>query len=642
MSVFFKNKIRCRQAFVSVLTALLLPVAAFAQGSGDEQGLETGKLDLKQDSLALREALDGWWLKANESLDGRMSWYDDAKFGCFVHWGVYSVPGGEWKGREVSGYSEHLMRKEKIPADEYRRTLVETFNPVEFDAGEWIRHAKEAGMRYFIVTAKHHDGFAMFFSDAYPYDMRLTKFNRDPMRELADEARKQGVKFGFYYSHAFDWEHPDAPGNDWDYGNPGGDELLCGSNWWFSCPQFLPRAGKYVSEKSIPQILELIRAYQPDILWFDTPHKLPLYENIRILKAIREADADIVVNGRLARFGGGNLGDYRNTGDRAAFFYPVEGRWESIPTTNESYGYSRHDRSHKPVGHFVRLLATAVSKGGNILMNVGPTGSGRWDDADVRIFNGVGRWLETYGEAIYGNDATDLPDQTWGVTTRKGDVTYLHVYDWPENGGLTVGGLTSDIARAWVVSDKKREDIEHSRINGRDVVLRLAGNAPDTVNTVIALTLKNARPACPVRLLDPAGDNTLPAFDAVLSGGDGGFGFGFGFGFGDGKPNRNFVNGWKSNDQTLRWKFRLNEPAAYRLYVQYNTSSAEDRGAVSIEVDGRETGISYAPFTERQGTATLYAGEASLEKGEHQIALKGVEYQGGEYMRPIAVKLIHK
>jgi hypothetical protein len=183
-----------------------------------------------------------------------MDWYTEARFGCFIHWGVYSLAGGEWDGKPVYGYAEHLMRVRRIPLPEYTERLVEPFNPVEFDADEWMRHASDAGMRYFIITAKHHDGFAMYFSDAYPYDMRMTDFKRDPMKELRIAAQKYNIKFGFYYSHAFDWEHPDAPGNDWDYNNPGGDKLLHGRDWWLNYPQFLPHAEKYVSEKSIPQI----------------------------------------------------------------------------------------------------------------------------------------------------------------------------------------------------------------------------------------------------------------------------------------------------------------------------------------------------------------------------------------------------
>ena len=146
-----------------------------------------------------------------------MAWYNEAKFGCFIHWGVYSVPAGIWKGKELGGYTEHLMRKGRIPLEQYKKELVVPFNPTEFDAEEWVRHAVEAGMKYFIITAKHHDGFAMYLSDAYPYDMRMTRYGKDPMEALRKAARKYGIKFGFYYSHAFDWEHPDAPGNDWDF-----------------------------------------------------------------------------------------------------------------------------------------------------------------------------------------------------------------------------------------------------------------------------------------------------------------------------------------------------------------------------------------------------------------------------------------
>lgn len=611
----------------------LMAAHAAAQPShnaGDEQGMEHGRLDLPQDSTALREALDGWWREARRTLDERMEWYNEAKFGCFIHWGVYSEAGGEWNGHPVDGYSEHLMRKERIPPEEYRERLVLPFDPAGFDADEWMRHARDAGMRYFIVTAKHHDGFAMFPSDAYPYDIRLTRADRDPLKELRDAADRYGIRFGFYYSHAFDWEHPDAPGNDWTYGNPGGDRLLGGSNWWLSRTDFLPRAERYVTEKSIPQIVELIEKYRPDLLWFDTPHKLPLYQNIRILRAIREADPEVVVNGRLARFPGGNLGDYANTGDRAAHFFPNEGYWESIPTTNESYGYSRHDRSHKPPAHFIRLLASAASKGGNILMNVGPRGDGSWDPVDVEIFRGVGRWLEVNGESIYGTVQSGLPQQRWGVTTRKGSTLYLHVFEWPRDGRLTVGGLTSDIAEVRIIPAPGVSPA-HRRLNDRDVEITLPADAPDTVNTVIALTLSHERPPYPVRLLGPGEPNVLYAFDATLHGG--------GLGYGDGKPSRNYVHGWTGNHQWFEWPVRLNRPAVYDLALEYNTGADDQSGTVTVECGGQAFEVAYGPHTENRGTATVPVGRLTLPTGEVSLALKGVEYDGSAYMRPVAVHL---
>ena len=257
-----------------------------------------------------------------QTRDERLAWWRDARFGMFVHWGVYSGLGNEFHGRKGGGYAEHIQRVLKIPVAQYREEVAGTFNPSRFDADEWIRRAAQAGMGYFVITAKHHDGFAMWPTKVNTYNIvQATPFRRDPMRELRDACRKYGVKFGFYYSHAFDWGEADAPGNDWDYNNPGGDKLLGGANWWETRPEFLPKARGYVDRKAIPQLRELVAEYQPDILWFDTPHKLPPAENQRILDAVRAMAPGVVVNGRLVR----GAGDYESTADRPAEFSPHEG-----------------------------------------------------------------------------------------------------------------------------------------------------------------------------------------------------------------------------------------------------------------------------------------------------------------------------
>ena len=319
--------------------------------------------------------------------DGRLGWWRDARFGMFVHWGVYSTLGGTWKGQAVKGYGEHIQRVLKIPIADYRKEVAGGFNPTGFDADAWIRLAKEAGMGYFIITAKHHDGFAMFDSKVNDYTVvKATPFAKDPMVALRDACRKQGLKFGFYYSHAFDWGEENAPGNDWDYDNPGGDKLLHGRSWWTDDKEFLAKARTYVDGKAIPQLLELIRNYHPDIIWFDTPHKLPPEENLRILAAVRKADPNVVVSGRVVTdIPNLNLSDYLSTADKPDEFPPVDGDWEAIPTTNESYGYNQNDHSHKSVSHFIRLLAKAAARGGNVLLNVGPRGDGVIDPSDVRI-----------------------------------------------------------------------------------------------------------------------------------------------------------------------------------------------------------------------------------------------------------------
>lgn len=504
---------------------------------GDEQGLEVPKsLSMPQDKEAYSNAMKGWYPNDKKAHPKRTDWFADAHFGGFIHWGVYSALAGEWKGVGNLGYGEHIMRSRKIPLAEYKEKVVATFNPILFNADAWMKAAADAGMKYYIITAKHHDGFAMYPSAAYPYDIKQTKMNQDPMKALSVAAKKYGIKLGFYYSHAFDWEHPDAPGNDWDYDNPGGDKLLHGSNWWETYPEFLPRAEKYVNEKSIPQILELIKNYHPDILWFDTPHKLPMYLNLKIIKAIRDADPNIVVNGRLARVGNVNFGDYANTGDRAAFFRPTPGLWEAIPTTNESYGYNKMDSSHKSPAHFIQLLASAVAKGGNILLNVGPKGDGTIDSKDLNILSNIGKWMKLNKESIYGASKNPLSIQSWGEITQKGNNLYLHVFQWPSNNQLVIGGLKTNIRKASLLAEPKHTIKVVSKINNTDIAISLEGIKPDTANTVIKLECDSIININPVRLLTPDNTNTLLVFDASTPGKE--------LSYGDGKRNRNYATNW--------------------------------------------------------------------------------------------------
>ena len=256
----------------------------------------------------------------------------------------------------------------KIPCEEYRREVAGKFNPTKFDADQWARLIHQAGMRYVIITAKHHDGFAVYDSNVSDFSIvKMSPYGRDPMVDLKAACDKYGLKFGFYYSHAFDWGEPNGPGNDWDYQNPGGDRHLHGGrNWYDKHPEMTPRIRKYIDGKSLPQVLELIAKYDPDIFWFDTPHKLPPEENLRILKAVRTAKPSIVINSRIVQgYDGwpGHFGDYASTGDRAVDFRKRDGDWETIPTTNESYGYNKSDHSHKTPEFLVRVMVKAAARG---------------------------------------------------------------------------------------------------------------------------------------------------------------------------------------------------------------------------------------------------------------------------------------
>jgi alpha-L-fucosidase len=609
-----------------------------APGSGGgDAPLDTAALLQKgreRDSLAAARAVNGWWTASMRNHDKRIAWWRQARFGCFMHWGVYSGPGGVWKGKQVHGYAEHLMRIEKIPLAEYRKEVVEKFDPVYFDADRWVRRIKAAGMRYLIITAKHHDGFAMYNSDVSDYNVvKATPWHHDPMKDLAAACRKYGIHFGFYYSQAFDWQDPNAPGNDWDYENPGGDRHLFGGVHWYDLhPAMLKRIEKYVNGKAIPQIKELIAKYHPDILWFDTPSKLPFSENLRILEEIRKVDTNVVIDGRLANWGGMHFGDYQSTSDRPKEFYPVKGDWEAIPTTNESYGYSKMDTVHKPASFFIRLLAKAASRGGNMLMNIGPMGNGRIDPRDTLILHGIGRWMQVNDSSIYGTEATPLPLQAWGVSTRKGNTLYLQVFQWPEDGKLIVGGLESPVATAYILGDRARRPLKVKRMDERDIVLSLPRHGPDTINTVIALKIKGPVRTDSVRLLSAVLTNRLLAFDGDRHG--------KGLRYGDGKATRYYVYGWDKPGQWVSWHVRLNGPADYRLYMKYETDADNGGSAYRIDV-GKKTirGKVKVPshrshiFTEDLGTVRLAA-------GEQQISLKADSIRGDELMKLFEIDLV--
>lgn len=614
-----------------LLTALLNTGLAFAQDKGDEDKTMANQAK-DRDKKAIDDAVSGWWTASMKTHDARVAWWRDARFGMFIHWGIYSLPGGEWKGKRVDGYAEHLMRKEKIPRAGYLE-LAHRFNPVKFDADKWVKAARQAGMRYLIITAKHHDGFAMYNSKVSDFNVvKQTAWKHDPMAYLSAACKKYGIKFGFYYSHAFDWEHPDAPGNDWDYKNPGGDLNLYGGRDWYDLhPELLPKAVRYVDEKAIPQIKELLNLYHPDILWFDTPQKLPLSENIRILQAIRETDPDVVVNGRLARSANLNMGDYRNTSDRPAEFFPVDGDWEAIPTTNESYGYSKYDKSHKPLGFFIQLLAKSASRGGNLLMNIGPMGDGEFAPEDVNILNGLAKWMNKNSESIYKTTKTPLPFQSWGVSTRRGNLLYLHVFNWPINNNIIVGGIKSDISRAYLLADPSKKELSFKRIDSLDVRINVPSRVPDQANTVIVLETKGAIQTDSVRLLSGADViNRLLAFDAKL--------IGKGFGFGDGKTGKYYVEGWSKKDQLIKWDFRLIQPAAYKIVLKYLADST-DAGSYQITI-GNLVKKAEVLSSAKEEIKTIDLGEVSLSPGIHTLQITPVAITKSALMKILEIQLV--
>jgi len=565
-----------------------------------------------------------WWRDSMKTHDERMEWWREARFGMFMHWGVYSSLGNEYKGRKGGTYAEHIMRILKIPIAEYRAEVAGHFFPSNFNADAWISLASQAGMGYLVITAKHHDGFAMWPTKVNDYNvMDATPWHHDPMNDLRAACRKYGVKFGFYYSAAMDWGHSNAPGNNWELHNPSSN------NWWETQPAFEARAGKYVDQKAIPQLLELIKNYDPDIFWFDVPSHLPPADNYRIMRAVRQASPRVVINGRLLR----GWGDYDSTTDRPAEFPPHAGDWEGIPTTDESYGWSKFDNSHKPPSHFIQLLAKAAARGGNILMNVGPMGDGNIDPKDVAILKGIGDWWRVNGDSIRGTTRTPLAVQAWGESTRKGSTLYLHVFNWPANGQLVVGGLKSEVNHAYLLADEPRQPpashvLRLARLNPLDVGITVPPTAPDKADSVVVLQCEGDIVTDTNLLLQPAvAVNTLRAFDGELRG--------RGLRFGPGKKTDAYVENWRQTNELVAWPARLAAPASFDVGVLYDAPAGSAGGTFAVNFGGQS--LAGTVLTGTNVSAAL--GRVRLEPGTFEIRWQAGTIRGGELMRPRSLVL---
>ncbi|MGE5362059.1 MAG: alpha-L-fucosidase [Bacteroidales bacterium] len=430
---------------------------------------------------------------ARDTDAARMSWWREARFGMFIHWGLYAIPAGEWKG--VTTYGEWIRDSAKIPLAEYEQ-FQSQFNPTRFDAREWVRMAKDAGVRYIVITSKHHDGFALFDSGLTDWDVMATPFKRDIMKELVDACREAGLRIGWYHS-IMDWHHPDyLPRRPWE------KRSAQGANY--------DRFVEYLKG----QVKELLTKYGPiDVMWFDGQWESTWTHErgLDMYRYVRSLQPNIIVNNRVDKGGG----DYQLTRDAtfAGDFGTPEQEvppmglpgvdWETCMTMNDNWGYNSHDQNFKSPEQLIRTLVDVASKGGNLLLNVGPTAEGLFPQPSIERLAAIGRWMRVNGESIYGTTASPFPALPWGRATvkRATDGTtrlYLHVFDWPRNGKLSVSGLLSDTRSAFLLADASRKAL----VTGRDadaLTIALPTEAPDAVDSVIALEL----PAAPDVALAP-------------------------------------------------------------------------------------------------------------------------------------------
>ena len=400
-------------------------------------------------------------------VDPRLDWWREARFGMFIHWGLYAIPAGTWKGKRIPGIGEWIMKRAHIPVAEYEQ-LAKQFNPVQFDAKEWVSIAKRAGQKYLTITSKHHDGFCLFKSEYTDYNMvDGTPFGRDPLKELAEECQKAGIKLCFYYSQTQDWHHPDGDGNDWDY-HPQEQEF-----------------DLYVEHYVKPQVRELLTNYGPiGLIWFDTPKTMTEEQSQSLLELVHELQPDCLVSGRV----GNTMGDYASAGDNRIPDVAVDLDWETPATINDTWGWKTYDHNWKSTEELIQKLVDIVSKNGNYLLNVGPTPEGLIPQPSVDRLLGMGKWLDTNGEAVYGTKAGPVQGVEWCRSTAKENKVYLHVFDWPEGGKIEVS-IPGTVSGAYLLADPDKGALPVAQEKDQ-VVVSGPAEAPDAVDTVIVLTVE--------------------------------------------------------------------------------------------------------------------------------------------------------
>lgn len=403
--------------------------------------------------------------------DERMGWWRTARFGMFIHWGLYSIPGGEWQGKdygkEAGGASaEWIMLKARIPKEEYAR-LAQQFNPVKFDAKQWVSLAKEAGMKYMVITSKHHDGFCLFDTRHTEYDIvDATPFKRDVIKELSQECERRGIRFGVYYSQRQDWYHGGRSGKA------------------ASSPEYIAMVRNHLRE--------LLTNYgRIGVVWFDTGgsnvDRSDSYGAI-----VRQLQPRSIICSRLYSRGVAKArrkyADFDSLPDRTIAAARAQGDTETCMTMRHNWGYDRDDNNWKSAKDIIERLVLSASRGANFLLNVGPTPQGELCPQEIERLKVIGKWLKANGDSIYGTTAGPLDfDFPWGAITQKGHTLYLHVMKWnPE--GIAFNGLTSTPSKAYLLSGRESGDlaVQHDA-NTNVTTVTVPAEVPDAMNAVIVL-----------------------------------------------------------------------------------------------------------------------------------------------------------
>lgn len=564
----------------------------------------------------VNESMDELWgdySVKQKDIGQKGDWFKQSKYAMFVHWGLYSIPAGQWKGKNYYGITEWLMspRVANIDKVEYAK-LADKFNPTDFDAQALVQLAVDAGMKYIVITAKHHDGFAMYDSAVSDYNIvKATPYKRDPLKALAKACKEAGIGFGLYYSQYQDWYEQGSAGIAWD-----------DSKQMYSFDEYFER-------KALPQIKELMTNYGSiALIWFDTPGPMGDKYSKEIVETVRKLQPNTLINSRI----GNGYGDYSSLGDTHIATTNHTGLWETVDTTNNSWGYAWYDQNFKSAKKIASNLVTTIARGGNYMLNVGPTGKGvvpTTADNQLRL---AGQWIAQNKEAIYGASASPwkraLP---WGDVTVKDNQLYLHVIRWPETGVISLPGLENRVSSAYKLNTD--EKIEFIQTNDKWVDFVLPNHSKKQLITIIKVTIDGSLDVDSKIKINHTGSDMLFAEFAACKGCE--------FKevrwmekFGEWIYAPSLVN-WQDNSEAS-WKIDVRRKGQYYIDLEYSADESVDysewmltAGQTSLIMQALDTGE--RENSRRMGghnTLPRYRmvrlGLIDLEEGSQQLKLAPV------------------
>lgn len=574
--------------------------------------------------------------------DDRGAWFKEDKYSMFIHWGLYSMTGGEWKGKTYYGIAEWLMSPNMadIPKEEYKK-LAGKFNPTDFDAKAWVKLAVDSGMKNIVITAKHHDGFAMYDSAASEYDViDASPYKRDPMKELALECQKAGIGLGFYYSQNQDWYEQGSAAIGW------------------TSSRQTNSFEDYFNHKVVPQVQELLSNYGPiATVWFDTPGKMSKEHSMRLVEITKELQPNALINSRI----GNGVGDFMTLGDHHISDTNHTGLWETIDTTNNSWSYAWYDQNWKTSRKIVNSLITTVGRGGSYMLNVGPDGKGNIPQKAQQNLLGAGQWLKENGEAIYGADASPWGRiQPWGDVSVKGNKLYLHVSKWPRENEIYLSGLKNNIVSVGLLNPIETgfldgvfsddNEVSFEKASSGWTVFTLPKEQPKELSTTIVVELEGEPQVDATIGIDPIQTTYLSSVFSKCNSGCKNSHSRWMEKFGEWKFAEN-ITSWKDSGKAV-WQVDVAKAGEYTLEVEYSADDVVDYSEWYFTLGGKDYAMEAIDSGNRHNSKRQKGGRTlmrfhtiplalvDLPAGKQEIVVrpKSEVTGGGIFLRSISLK----